>query len=188
MLLVLGPICGCRVYRYLNTDLNSGPDHEYYASRFNDIQKTQIVAARKYGIMPLKDRLEAKRLIEEGQLKHIRSCKDYQLAPMGHSIAYLTDNAAELLTDIGKNFRDSLEAKDFVSINDLRHDLDLNLLTSDDIFFEISRLAVNDSEDIKELKKYNLNCIGNSDATESIKKALEKYEEEYGEINKWSSN
>lgn len=111
MLLVSGAICGSRVYRYLNTDLNSGPDHEYYASHFNDIQKTQIVAARKYGIMPLKDRLEAKRLIEEGQLKHIRSCKDYQLAPMGHSIAYLTHNAAELLTDIGKNFRDSLEAK-----------------------------------------------------------------------------
>ena len=111
MLLVLGPICGCRVYRYLNTDLNSGPDHEYYASRFNDIQKTQIVAARKYGIMPLKDRLEAKRLIEEGQLKHIRSCKDYQLAPMGHSIPYLTKNSAELLNEIGENFRDSLKSK-----------------------------------------------------------------------------
>ena len=84
--------------------------------------------------------------------------------------------------------RDSLEAKDFISINDLRHDLNLKLLTSDDIFLEISRLEVINSEDIKELKKYNLNCIGNFDATDSITKALAKYEEEYGEINKWNSN
>ena len=111
MLLASVAMCGCGVYRYLCSDLGEGPAHEYYAPRFNDVQSIQIVAARKYGISPLKDRKEAENLIKEGQLKHIRSCKSYQLAPMGHSVPYLTDNGAELLSDIGKSFRDSLKAR-----------------------------------------------------------------------------
>lgn len=111
MLMVSAAICGCRAYNYLNPDLGSEQNHEYYAACFNDVQSTQIVAARKYGITPLKDRIEAKNLIKEGQLQRIRSCNDYQLAPMGHSMPYLTNNAAELLTDIGGNFQESLQAK-----------------------------------------------------------------------------
>lgn len=111
MLMVTGTIGGYRIFKYLNPALNSRPEHEYYAACFNDVQKIQIVAAKKYGIAPLKDRKEAKKLIDEGRLKHIRSCKNYKLAPMRHSISYLTDNAAELMTDIGTNFRDSLKAK-----------------------------------------------------------------------------
>mgnify|MGYP002516964481 FL=1 len=111
MLIVSTAICGCRAYSYLNPNLGLEQNHEYYAVRFNDIQGTQIVAARKYGITPLKDRVEAKNLIKEGQLKRVRSCKNYQLAPMGHSMPYLTNNADELLNDIGSNFQDSLGAK-----------------------------------------------------------------------------
>lgn len=111
MLMVSTAICGCGAYGYLNPDFGSGQKHEYYAACFNDIQSTHIVAARKYGIAPLKDRAEAENLIKESQLKRVRSCKNYQLAPMGHSMPYLTNNAAELLTDIGSKFQDSLEAK-----------------------------------------------------------------------------
>ena len=111
MLMLSTAICGCRAYDYLNPDISSEQNHDYYAACFNDVQSTQIVAARKYGITPLKDRIEAKNLIKEGQLKLIRSCKNYQLAPMGHSMPYLTNNAAELLTEIGGNFQDSLQAK-----------------------------------------------------------------------------
>ncbi len=104
-------IFGYGAYRNLTPCLNSEPNHECYSSQFNDIQSIQIVAAKRYGISPLKDRSEAESLIKEGQLKRVRSCKNYQLAPMGYSIPYLTNNASELLNDIGKNFRDSLDSK-----------------------------------------------------------------------------
>ena len=64
------------------------------------MQKTQITAARKYGIKPLKDRSQAEELIENGTLKRVKSCNLYQLAPMGYSIPYLTENAADLLSDM----------------------------------------------------------------------------------------
>lgn len=104
-------IFGCGAYRNLTPRLNLKPNHEYYGSQFNDVQSIQIVAAKRFGISPLKDRNEAESLIKEGQLKRIRSCNKYLLAPMRHSIPYLTNNAAELLNDIGKNFRDSLDSK-----------------------------------------------------------------------------
>ena len=73
MLIVSTAICGCRAYNYLKPNLGSEQNHEYYAACFNDIQSTQIVAARNYGITPLKDRVEAKNLIKEGQLKRVIS-------------------------------------------------------------------------------------------------------------------
>jgi hypothetical protein len=104
-------ICGVRIYGYLNPILDTSGDHANYSSHFNDVQRTQIVAARKYGIEPLKDRSQAASLIKDGTLKRVSSCGSYQLAPMGHSIPYLTENAAELLGRIGQNFKDSLDAK-----------------------------------------------------------------------------
>ena len=75
------------------------------------MQNVQILAARRYGISPLKNRNEATTSIESGELVKITSTRNYQLAPMGHSIPYLTKNSAELLNKIGENFRDSLKSK-----------------------------------------------------------------------------
>lgn len=104
-------ISGIRLYGYLNPILEVSHDHANYSSHFNDVQKIQITAARKYGIKPLKDRSQAEELIESGTLKRVKSCNLYQLAPMGYSIPYLTENAADLLGRIGRNFQDSLEVK-----------------------------------------------------------------------------
>ena len=104
-------ICGFRIYGYLNPILDTSAEHANYSSHFNDVQKTQIVAARKYGIEPLKDRSQTEPLIKDGTLKRVNSCRSYQLAPMGHSIPYLTENAAILLDRIGQNFKDSLDVK-----------------------------------------------------------------------------
>lgn len=104
-------ICCCRIYGYLNPILDTSAEHANYSSHFNDVQRVQIVAARKYGIEPLKDRSQADVMIKKETLKRVSSCRSYQLAPMGHSIPYLTENAAGLLDRIGQNFKDSLDAK-----------------------------------------------------------------------------
>lgn len=100
-----------RVYQFAFPDFPTEPGHENYSAYFNDMQKQQIGAAQKYGISPIKDRAAAKHAIKSGNLVKVTSCRDYQLAPMGHSIPYLTDNAADILAEIGRNFRDSLDSK-----------------------------------------------------------------------------
>lgn len=115
MALSVVSIGGLRIYGYLNPSLNTESDHENYSASFNDVQSVQIKAAEKYGVKPLKDREDAGKAVLELNLKHLRSCRNYQLAPMGHSIPYLTSNAAELLDMIGKNFRDSLTSHNIAS-------------------------------------------------------------------------
>ena len=104
-------IGAARVYQFAFPDFPTEPGHENYSAYFNDMQKKQIGAAQKYGISPIKDRAAAKHAIKSGNLVKVPSCRDYQLAPMGHSIPYLTDNAADILAEIGRNFRDSLDSK-----------------------------------------------------------------------------
>lgn len=104
-------ITAFRVYQYAFPALNTDQGHENYSAHFNDMQNVQILAARRYGISPLKNRNEATTSIESGELVKITSTRNYQLAPMGHSIPYLTKNSAELLNEIGENFRDSLKSK-----------------------------------------------------------------------------
>lgn len=99
-----------QVYRFAFPDLHTESGHENYNAYFNDMQKRQIGAAQKYGISPIKDRAAAKHAIKSGNLVKVTSCRDYQLAPMGHSIPYLTENAADILAEIGRNFRDSLDS------------------------------------------------------------------------------
>ena len=111
MALSIIAVGAARVYQYAYPDLHTEPGHENYSAYFNDMQKRQIGAAQRYGIVPIKDRSAADDAIKSGNLGRVTSCRDYQLAPMGHSIPYLTENAAELLSEIGRNFRDSLDSK-----------------------------------------------------------------------------
>jgi hypothetical protein len=104
-------VTAVKVYGYYNPSLSIEDGHENYASHFNDVQRKQIGAAQKYGITPLKDRNQVDAAIIEDNLVHIVSCKNYQLAPMTHSVPYLTDNAFKLLNTIGANFKDSLNTK-----------------------------------------------------------------------------
>ena len=105
-------ITALRIYQYAFPALNTEQGHENYSAHFNDMQNIQILAARRHGISPLKNRTEVDAFIKSGELVKITSTKNYQLAPMGHSIPYLTVNAAGLLNTIGANFRDSLESKE----------------------------------------------------------------------------
>ena len=98
-------------YSYDAPDIDNEPYHQEYSAFFNDMQQEQIVAARKFGIKPIKDREAAKNIIKQENLVKIRNCKFYKVAQLSSSIPYLTEDAARLLTLIGENFRDSLEAK-----------------------------------------------------------------------------
>ena len=46
-----------KVYRHMTSgsvrNYDAHPNHEQYSAKFNDVQKTQIAAAKKYGITPI---------------------------------------------------------------------------------------------------------------------------------------
>lgn len=100
-----------KFWNYFCVDYVNEQYHEKYSEYFNDMQQTQIAAARKYGIAPISDREAAKDIIKQENLVKIRSSRNYKVAQLRNSIPYLTEDAVWLLTKIGENFRDSLETK-----------------------------------------------------------------------------
>ena len=77
-----------------------------YQRSFNDLNETQLVAAKRWGIRPVETREEAKHLGKK--LVEIKSCEAYKVDSLTHSIPYLVPRAAKLLKEIGENFQDSL--------------------------------------------------------------------------------
>ena len=133
-----------KFWNYFCTDYVNEQYHEKYSEYFNDMQQTQIAAARKYGIAPISDREAAKAIIKQENLVKIRSCRNYKVAQLRNSIPYLTEDAAWLLTKISENFRDSLEAKGIE-----RHKL---IVTS----------VLRTDEDVQRLMEYNTVAVKNS--------------------------
>lgn len=82
-----------------------------YKECFPDIQDTQIIAAKKYGIQPVCDRNEAERLVKERRLVNITHSPYYVVDDLTHSIPYLVPRAQHLLNTISMNFIDSCYAK-----------------------------------------------------------------------------
>lgn len=73
---------------------------------FNDSNKYQYVHAERLGVNPmfsLRDAYFAKR-----PLVYIQTCDDYFVDSLTHSMPYLVPEGARLLSDIGRNFIDSL--------------------------------------------------------------------------------
>ena len=133
-----------KFWNYFCTDYVNEPYHEKYSEYFNDMQQTQIVAARKYGITPISDRKAAKDIIKQEDLVKIRSCRNYKVAQLRNSIPYLTEDATWLLTKISENFRDSLETKGIE-----RHKI---IVTS----------VLRTDEDVQRLMDYNTVALKNS--------------------------
>lgn len=80
-----------------------------YRRAFPDLNDTHLETAAEVGIKPIADRKAADSLKEE--LEHIASNKWYVVDSLTYSIPYLVPRADALLTDIGRNFSDSLAAK-----------------------------------------------------------------------------
>ena len=85
-------------------------DDSRYAAMFNDKNNLHLSIARKVGLKsPLKTRDEADK-VKSGLVK-IKSCDNYTVDRLTHSIPYLTPGAAELLNTIGGEFLAALESK-----------------------------------------------------------------------------
>ena len=83
--------------------------HDYKAC-FPDVQDVQIVAARRWGLSPVADLRQAEE--RKSELVFVGSSPYVVMdRAMSHSIPYLVPRAADLLTQIGRNFLDSLYLK-----------------------------------------------------------------------------
>ncbi len=82
--------------------------HSYRAA-FPDNNDVQMSAAKRLGVSPVKDRVEAECRMNE--LVYIDNNPYYHVDHLTSSVPYLVPEAALLLHDIGRAFYDSLQAK-----------------------------------------------------------------------------
>jgi hypothetical protein len=80
-----------------------------YNEAFPDTNAVQLVAARHWGVSPVKDRKDAE--MRKRELVYIDASPYYHVDPLYSSIPYLVPHAAILLQDIGQAFYDSLYVK-----------------------------------------------------------------------------
>ena len=81
-----------------------------YNLAFPDVQDVQILAARHWGVRPVRNRRQAEE--RKSELVFVGFNPFYDIDPAMHSsIPYLVPRASTLLHDIGRNFLDSLHVK-----------------------------------------------------------------------------
>ena len=80
-----------------------------YKGAFPDSNSVQLIAANRWGVKPVKNRLDAEERKDE--LVFIDCSPYYYIDPLHSSIPYLVPRAAVLLQDIGQAFFDSLQVK-----------------------------------------------------------------------------
>ena len=80
-----------------------------YKTAFPDSQSVQIVAAEKWGVLPVKNREDAESRKKE--LVYVGESPYWHVDRLSSSIPYLVPRAALMLQDIGEAFYDSLYAK-----------------------------------------------------------------------------
>ena len=90
-------------------EVNHNSDHRepvrQYDRLFNDLNDTQLQAARKNG---LKSPITLSEAETNRQLQKIETNRYYVVQKLTHSVPYLVPKAAKLLEDMGKAFQDSL--------------------------------------------------------------------------------
>ena len=81
-----------------------------YAKCFPDVQEVQIKAAEQWGVTPVANRADAEQ--RKAELVYIGASPFFCLdSKMHFSIPYLVPRAYDLLSDIGRNYMDSLYVK-----------------------------------------------------------------------------
>lgn len=113
-----------------------------YKRTFGDLNENHLKAARGIGVAAVASRQEAEKM--KKKLVHIVSNDYYSVDSLTHSIPFLVPRADKLLTSIGKNFMDSLQAK---GLNPYQV-----VVTS----------VLRTREDVKKLRKRNVNATENS--------------------------
>ena len=113
-----------------------------YNEAFPDTNAVQLVAARHWGVSPVKNRKDAE--MRKRELVYIDASPYYHVDPLYSSIPYLVPHAAILLQDIGQAFYDSLYVKG-VPFHQL-------IVTS----------VLRSQEDVVKLRRHNGNATENS--------------------------
>ena len=101
---------GADIQQYIDEgEINHNTDHRepvrQYDRLFNDLNDTQLEAARKNG---LKKTIKLEEAENNRQLQKIETNRYYVVQKLTHSVPYLVPKAAKLLEDMGKAFQDSL--------------------------------------------------------------------------------
>ncbi len=101
---------GADLQQYIDEgEVNHNSDHRepvrQYDRLFNDLNDTQLQAARKNG---LKSPITLSEAETNRQLQKIETNRYYVVQNLTHSVPYLVPKAAKLLEDMGKAFQDSL--------------------------------------------------------------------------------
>ena len=101
---------GADIQQYIDEgEINHNTDHRepvrQYDRLFNDLNDTQLEAARKNG---LKNPVTISEAETSRQLVRIEPNTYYDIEKLTHSVPYLVPKAAKLLEDMGKAFQDSL--------------------------------------------------------------------------------
>ena len=88
--------------------LRSYPGRTFsYSRQFNIPNATHLEAAQAVGIRPCANEEELRK--QKARMRKIRTCHNYMVDELKHSLPYLTTNAAEELNRIGEGFADILE-------------------------------------------------------------------------------
>lgn len=79
------------------------------AKVFNDSNYIHWADAEKVGIAPLSD--TRSHFFSGKKLVKVTSCEDFYVEPLTHSSPYMVPEAAAMLHEVGRRFRDSLRAR-----------------------------------------------------------------------------
>ena len=94
---------------------------------FNDLNDTQLIAARKLGIQPMDTRVELEK--KKDKLVLLQNTRYYCIDPMSHSVPYLVPDAADFLTSLGERWTEYHGANcRFIITSCLRTAEDINKL------------------------------------------------------------
>lgn len=101
---------GADIQQYIDEgEINHNTDRRepvrQYDRLFNDLNDTQLEAARKNG---LKNPITLSEAENDRHLQKIETNRYYSVQKLTHSVPYLVPKAAKLLEDMGKAFQDSL--------------------------------------------------------------------------------
>lgn len=101
---------GADIQQYIDEgEINHNTDHRepvrQYDRLFNDLNDTQLEAARKNGLSKPITIQEAK---TDSRLQKIQPNQYYDIEKLTHSVPYVVPKAAKLLEDMGRAFQDSL--------------------------------------------------------------------------------
>jgi hypothetical protein len=113
-----------------------------YKTAFPDSNEVQLASARRYGVSPVKNRVDAEE--RKSELVYIGANPFYHVDNLRESIPYLVPRANILLQDIGRAFLDSLYMKG-VPMHQI-------IVTS----------VLRSEEDVERLRQHNLNASENS--------------------------